>query len=128
VHIHRGVELADGGWDLLEIGDDVTRSQGAAIRLIELEAGEMIVGPVVLESGCTLDVQAGVRTDCRVERDAFLTAHSSLARGGRIPRGERWDGIPACAAGQAPPAPNVAPHHTFSPRAAGDLLLTARLA
>jgi len=128
VHIHRGVELADGGWDLLEIGDDVTLSQGAAIRLIELEAGEMIVGPVVLEAGCTLDVQAGVRTNCRVERDAFLTAHSSLPRGGRIPRGERWDGIPARAAGLAPPAPNVARHHTFSPRAAGDLLLTARLA
>ncbi len=128
VHIHRGVELADGGWDLLEIGDDVTLSQGAAVRLIELEAGEMIVGPVVLESGCTLDVQAGVRTNCRVERDALLTAHSSLPRGGRIPRGERWDGIPARAAGQAPPAPNVARHHTFSPRAAGDLLLAARLA
>jgi non-ribosomal peptide synthetase-like protein len=127
-HIHRGVELADGGWDLLEIGDDVTLSQGAAIRLIELEAGEMIVGPVVLEAGCTLDVQAGVRTNCRVERDAFLTAHSSLPRGGCIPRGERWDGIPARAAGLAPPAPNVARHHTFSPRAAGDLLLTARLA
>jgi non-ribosomal peptide synthetase-like protein len=128
VHIHRGVELTDGGWDLLEIGDDVTLSQGAAVRLTELEDGEMIVGPVVLESGCTLDVNAGVRTDCRVERDAFLTAHSSLPRGGRIPRGERWDGIPARAAGQAPAPPTVARDRTFSPRVAGDLLLTARLA
>jgi hypothetical protein len=40
VHIHRGVELTDGGWDLLEIGDDVTLSQGAAIRLVELEDRE----------------------------------------------------------------------------------------
>jgi non-ribosomal peptide synthetase-like protein len=128
VHIHRGVEMSNGGWDLLEIGDDVTLSQGAAIRLVELEAGEMIVGPVVLEAGCTLDVHAGVRTECRVERDAFLTAHSSLPRGGRIPRGERWDGIPARPAGQAPNAPTVAPGRTFSPRAAGDLLLLARLA
>jgi non-ribosomal peptide synthetase-like protein len=128
VHIHRGVDLSDGGWDLLEIGDDVTLSQGATIRLIELEAGEMIVGPVVLESGCTLDVHAGVRTDCRVERDAFLTAHSSLPRGGRIPRGERWDGIPARPAGHAPPVPTVVRTRTFSPRAAGDLLLIARCA
>jgi len=120
--------LTDGGWDLLEIGDDVTLSQGAAIRLTELEAGEMIVGPVVLEAGCTLDVHAGVRTDCRVERDAFLTAHSSLPRGGRIPRGERWDGIPARAAGQAPHVPTVVHNRTFSPRAAGDILLIARLA
>ena len=128
VHIHRGVELSEGGWDLLEIGDDVTLSQGASVRLIELEDGDMIVGPVVLESGCTLDVQAGVRTGCRVERDAFLTAHSSLQRGGRIPSGERWDGIPARAAGHPPPAPNVAHVRTYSPRAAGDLLLVARLA
>ena len=128
VHIHRGVDLTEGGWDLLEIGDDVTLSQGASIRVIEVEAGEMITGPVILESGCTLDVHAGVRTDCRVERDAFLTAHSSLARGGRIPRGERWDGIPARAAGLAPPVPTVTRDRTFSPRAAGDFLLTARLA
>jgi non-ribosomal peptide synthetase-like protein len=128
VHIHRGVELTDGGWDLLEIGDDVTLSQSASVRLIELEDGEMIVGPVVLEDGCTLDVHAGVRTGCRVERDAYLTAHSSLDRGGRIPRGERWDGIPARPAGRAPAAPTVAPGRILSPRAAGDLLLLARLA
>jgi non-ribosomal peptide synthetase-like protein len=127
VHIHRAVDISEG-WDLLEIGDDVTLSQGSAIRLVELEAGEMIVGPVVIESGCTLDVHAGVRTDCIMERDAFLTAHSSLARGGRIPRGERWDGIPARPAGHAPPAPTIAHDRTFSPRAAGDLLLLARLA
>ncbi len=128
VHIHRGVEISDGGWDLLEIGDDVTLSQGAAIRLVELENREMIVGPVVLEGGVTLDVHAGVRTGCVVERDAYLTAHSSLSRGARIPRGERWDGIPARPAGLAPPAPAIEPGRTFSPRAAGDLLLVARLA
>jgi non-ribosomal peptide synthetase-like protein len=128
VHIHRGVDLTEGGWDLLEIGDDVTLSQGAAVRLIELEDREMLVGPVVLEAGCTLDVHAGVRTGCRVERDAYLTAHSSLNRGGRIPRGERWDGIPARPAGRAPAAPTAQPGRVFSPRAAGDLLLLARLA
>jgi non-ribosomal peptide synthetase-like protein len=128
VHIHRGVELTDGGWDLLEIGDDVTLSQGASVRLVELEDREMIVGPVVLENGCTLDVHAAVRTGCRVERDAYLTAHSSLNRGVRIPHGERWDGIPARPAGRAPAAPTVAPGRIFSPRAAGDLLLLARLA
>lgn len=128
VHIHRGVELREGGWDLLDIGDDVTLAQNAAVRLIELEAGDMIVGPVVLEAGCTLEVQAGVRTHCHVERDGFLTAHSSLPRGGRIPRGERWDGIPARPTGLAPPAPPAAPGPVLSPRAAGDLLLLARLA
>src|SRR5207247_4414773 len=36
VHIHRGVNLLQGGWDLLDIGDDVTLSQDAALRLVEL--------------------------------------------------------------------------------------------
>ena len=128
VHIHRGVEISDGGWDLLDIGDDVTLSQGVAVKTVELADGEMIVGPVVIESGATLDVHSGVRTQCRVEQDAFLTAHSSLARGDRILRGERWDGIPARVIGQAPPTPTIAPARTLSPRAAGDLLLLARLA
>ena len=128
VHIHRGVDLTEGGWDLLEIGDDVTLAQGASVRLTELEAGDMIVGPVILEAGCTLDVHAGVRTNCRVGRNAYLTAHSSLPRGGRIPRGERWDGIPARPGGLTPPVPPYAEGRPFSPRAAGDLLLIARLA
>ena len=128
VHIHRGVDLTEGGWDLLEIGDDVTLAQGASVRLTELEDGDMIVGPVTLEAGCTLDVHAGVRTDCRVGRDAYLTAHSSLPRGGRIPRGERWDGIPARPAGHAPHVPPYAAGRPISPRAAGNLLLISRLA
>src|SRR3954451_20400610 len=32
VHIHRGVDLSGGGWDLLEIGDDVTVTQDAELR------------------------------------------------------------------------------------------------
>ena len=126
VHIHRGVDLEHGGWDLLDIGDDVTLSQNAAVRLVELESREMIVGPVMLGNGCTLDVGAGVRTHSCIEPEGFLTAHSSLPRGGRIRRGERWDGIPARPAGMAPAAPAVA-GRTLSPVSAGNVLLLARL-
>jgi non-ribosomal peptide synthetase-like protein len=103
VHIHRGVNLLRGGWDLLEIGDDVTLSQDAAVRLVDLDDGHVIVGPVSLGDGSTLDVRAGVSGNTILEPEAYLTALSNLPSGGRIPRGERWDGIPARPAGQSAP-------------------------
>jgi non-ribosomal peptide synthetase-like protein len=95
VHIHRGVNLLQGGWDLLDIGDDVTLSQDAALRLVELEAGQIIVGPITIGSGCTLDIRAGVADHTVMEANASLAPLSFLTRGSRIPAGERWDGVPA---------------------------------
>ena len=109
VHIHRGVDLVHGGWDLLDIGDDVTIGQEANLGLVELEDGDMLVRPVHLGNGCTLDTRAGVGGDARMDDGAQLTALSWLPPGGRIPAGERWDGIPAKAAGYALPLPETAP-------------------
>ena len=109
VHIHRGVDLVHGGWDLLEIGDDVTIGQDANLGLVELEDGDILVRPVYLGDGCTLETRAGVDGDTRMEAGAQLTALSWLPPGGRIPAGERWDGIPAKAAGLVPPRPETAP-------------------
>jgi len=107
VHIHRGVELVHGGWDLLEIGDNVTVGQDAMLGLVELEDGDILVRPVRLGNGCTLETRAGVSGGARIEDGAQLTALSWLAPGARIPAGERWDGIPAKAAGFAPALPET---------------------
>lgn len=131
VHLHRGVHLSllQGGWDLLEVGDDVTVSQDAAIRLVELDDGHMVVGPVTLGTGSTLDIRAGVGPHTCLEPDAYLTALSSLPCGGRIPRGERWDGVPAAPAGDAPPRPVVQDSGAEVPPAVWSLtLVLARLA
>ncbi|HSB08175.1 MAG TPA: amino acid adenylation domain-containing protein [Blastocatellia bacterium] len=105
VHIHRGVSLLQGGWDLLDIGDNVTISQDASIRLVDFDDGEVVVDAITLGDDCTLDVRSGVGGNTVLERGAFLTALSSLPSGARIPRNERWDGIPARPAGEAPPRP-----------------------
>jgi non-ribosomal peptide synthetase-like protein len=128
VHIHGGVNLLQGGWDLLEIGDDVTLSQDAAVRLVDLDDGHVIVGSVSLGDGSTLDVRAGVSGDTILEPEAFLTALSNLPGGGVIPRGERWDGIPAMPAGQSPPRPALpAGERIVSPFRHGIALVAARL-
>ncbi|WP_070014551.1 non-ribosomal peptide synthetase [Streptomyces nanshensis] len=121
VHIHRGVNLTRGGWDLLDIGDDVTLGQDAAVRLMELENRRIVVGPVVLEDGATVDVRAGVGPGSRIGRGAWLTALSSLPAGGRLGAGEWADGVPARATGPAPapPPPRESGGRRLSPRAHG---------
>ncbi len=95
VHIHRGVDLREGGWDLLEIGDHVSIGQDAALHLVDLDDGAIVVAPVILEERATLEVRAGVGGHGRVGRGACLSALSWLPAGGTIPPDERWDGVPA---------------------------------
>ena len=128
VHIHRRVNLRQGGWDLLDIGDDVTISQETALRLVDLEDGHIVVGAITIGAGCTLDIRAGVGTNTVMELESYLAPLSSLSDGGRIPRGERWDGVPAKPAGLAPPQPELTVEgKTLSPVAHGMLLSLARL-
>ncbi len=128
VHIHRGVGLLQGGWDLLEIGDDATLSQDAAIRLIDYDDGHLVVGAVRIGAGCTLDVRAGMGPGTSMGDYAYLGPLSSLPSGASIPAGERWDGVPARPAGAAPePEPCEAQGRSLSPMSFGLLLLASRL-
>jgi len=129
VHIHRGVAVNQGGWDLLEIGDDVTIGQDAALSLVELDAGQIVVAPITLGDGATVDIRAGVAGGARLGAGAWLTALSWLPPGAGIPAGERWDGIPARPAGQAPPVPAAAEAEmTLSPFWHGVCMVLARYA
>jgi len=129
VHIHRGVNLSEGGWDLLEIGNDVTIGQDVSLQLVELEDGQAIFGGVSIGDGATLEIHSGVEANSVLEEGACLSARSSLSRGSRVPRGERWDGIPARPAGSSPEPPRLLPdERILSPAAAGTLLLLARFA
>ena len=107
VHIHRGVDLLGGGWDLLSIGDDVTLAQDSSLRMIDMIAGEFVLGPIEIGKGATLEVRAGLSPGTTLEEGAALTALSVLPEGARIPSGERWSGVPAVPAGVAGPAPEV---------------------
>ena len=129
VHIHRGVDLMRGGWDLLDIGDDVTLSQDSAVRLVHLERGRMVVGPVRLEDGATLDVRAGVAGSTCVGRNAWLGALSSLPAGSEVAEGALADGVPAREQGAAPEPPQITSSaKQFSPRAHGVLMVLAQAA
>lgn len=105
VHVHRGVNLQQGGWDLLTLGDDVTLSREAHIGLVELDSGCVHVGNVEIQSQATLETRASVSANTTIERGGYLAALSWLAPGQRVRAGERWAGVPAARSGSAPPSP-----------------------
>ena len=129
VHIHRGVDLRQGGWDLLEIGDDATIEQDAELRLVDMDAGQWVVGPITIGRGATMDVRSGVGPGCVLEDEAYLAPLAALSAGARVPSGERWDGIPAEPAGAAPPRSiPSAGGGEWSPWLQGAVLTLARVA
>jgi non-ribosomal peptide synthetase-like protein len=127
VHIHRGVDLQQGGWDLLDIGDDVTIGQEVVIRLVDLEDERIVVAAVRIGARSTIEVRASVGGGATIGDGAYITALSSVPAGTNVPAGERWDGVPGRAAGAAPEAPAVDRSHDWSPGALGAAMLAARL-
>ncbi|MDO8544758.1 MAG: amino acid adenylation domain-containing protein [Opitutaceae bacterium] len=107
VHLHRGVDLLRGGWDLLDLGDDVTVGRDAVLELVRYESRQIVVGPVSLGHGCTIETHAHVGAGARIGPNGCLAARASLARGAEIPAGMRWDGIPARPAGPTPEPPSL---------------------
>ncbi len=130
VHIHRGVRLAEGGWDLLDIGDDVSIGQDAQLHLVDLDNGALVIAPVALARGATLEVRSGVGGGASVGVDAGLTALSYLPAGASIPDGERWSGVPAEHAGDETLPPRCTPTlgtHQFDAALLGARLVLAVL-
>ncbi len=127
VHIHRGVDLRGGGWDLLDIGDDVTVSQDAALRLVDLEDGEFVVGPVTLGAGSTVDIRASISGHASMGDRSYIAPLSWLPAGAHVPDGEAFDGVPARPAGVAPPDPDTPQDALrFSPVVHGALTIATR--
>ena len=128
VHLGRGVDLLRGGWDLLEIGDDVSVGRDAGLELVHYEEGQIVFDRISLGNGSTLETHAYVGAGGAIGQNGFLTARSSLARGACLPADERWDGIPARPAGTPPaPPPLPAGERAPSPRLHGTCLVMARL-
>ena len=127
VHLHRGVTLLEGGWDLLEIGDDAAVGQDAALGLVAFVDGQIEIRPVKLGARATVEARAAVEGGASLGDGAELSAWSYLAAGSRIPDGERWDGVPAEPAGQTPPPPDVDRSRDLSPAAHGLALIGGRL-
>jgi len=124
VTIHTGVELRAGGWDLLEIGDDVTLGRDAMLKLASVHDQEFVLGPITIGSGATVETRACLSAYSSMGEESCLTTLSMLPAGSSIPPGETWDGIPAAGVARTRPAPALTTQERhWSPAAHGALLL-----
>jgi non-ribosomal peptide synthetase-like protein len=105
VHIHRGVNMRRGGWDLLEIGDGATVAQDAAILTSHLHAGEVIHGAVRIGARAHVGVRATLEPGTSLGDGSAIDALGVLPSGCSVPDGERWSGVPAAPAGACVPLP-----------------------
>jgi non-ribosomal peptide synthetase-like protein len=103
VHLHRGADLQQGGWDLLDIGDDVAIGQDATLLTSALEDGHLVVAPITIGNGSTIEVRACVSGDASLGECAHLAPSAWLPPHAHVGDGESWNGIPAACVGQSPP-------------------------
>ncbi|MDI9411637.1 MAG: amino acid adenylation domain-containing protein, partial [Bacteroidia bacterium] len=72
VHVHRGVNVLRGGWDLLEFGDGVTLCQDAAVLVSRIDRGGVEHGRVSIGDGATIGVRATVEPGVMIGAGAEL--------------------------------------------------------
>jgi len=128
VHLHRGVALHHGAWDLLEIGDGAALGRDVSMGLVTYDRQQLVFAPVSIGRDATLDTRARMGPGSTLGDGAFLAPLASLAAGGEVPAGARWDGVPAAPAGIAPPAPASSNEPPRASRAHTLLLLAAKAA
>jgi non-ribosomal peptide synthetase-like protein len=107
VHLHRGVALHHGGWDLLEIGDGAALGRDVSLGLVSYDRQQLVFAPVSIGAHATLDTRSRMAAGSRMHDGAFLSALAWLPEGASVPAGERWDGVPAKPVGMSPPAPEA---------------------
>lgn len=107
VHIHKGVNILNGGLDLLEIGDNVTLGRDAAPRMIDYHDGKMIIGPVRIGDNCTMETRSTMSPYSSMGPNSCLTSLSMLPYGRTIPNGEVWEGVPATFKKRTEPVPKL---------------------
>lgn len=103
VHFHRRTVPLCGGWDLLDIADDVTVSQEASLRIMDIKSGMYITAPILLESGVVVGIRATVAGGAAMGAGSILAPLAALEPGVTTGPDELWSGIPAGPSGKAAP-------------------------
>ena len=125
VHIHRGVDMVDGGWDLLELGNYATLSQDATLHTVELSAGTLVVGPISMGDHSAVGIRTGMAPGSTLAARCVLGDLSWLEAGARTQPGELWDGVPARCQGHRPTPVTETPLHSGAMQALASVALRA---
>lgn len=124
VHVHAGVRLTDGGWDLLAIEDGASIGQDASLRTVDLERGSFVLAPVTVRRDATVETRAGLSGGAELGEGSILRPLSNLVPGCADAR-SMMDGVPAERTGDAPAAAHGLPSAPWPIRIAAACALGA---
>ena len=82
-------------FDMIDVGDDASLNDGAALQTHLFEDRVMKVGPIRLGRRTTVGSQSIVLYDARMEEGSSLGDLSVLMKGEVLPAGTAWEGAPA---------------------------------
>jgi len=125
VHFHHGSLPLLGGWDLIKVGDEVSICQDAVLNVLDLEAGQIVLGTVELGDRAVVETRAIVGPNSKMGSEAILKPLSHLTPGDVVPSREIWNGVPAVRTGLAPDISSAAAHN-LSPITYSGLLMLAK--
>src|SRR5262249_56259271 len=89
VHLHRGVALHHGGWDLLEIGDGAALGRDVSLGLVTYDRQQLVFAPVSIGPRATLDTRARMAAGSRMEAGAVPGSAAALPQDTGVPACER---------------------------------------
>ncbi len=81
-----------GAPELLAIEDGVSIGTFVNLENARIEAGELIIGAVLLKKDSVVESYSVLEEDTELGEQAQLSGQSALASGRKIPAGEIWDG------------------------------------
>ena len=105
VHVHAGVRLTEGGWDLITLEDGATIGQDASLRAVDLDAGCLVVAPITVRRHATVETRAGMSGGAELGEGSVLRPLSNLVAG-TVHANAVLDGVPAVRVGEAPCLPS----------------------
>ena len=82
-------------YDLVTIGDDVTLDNDCTLQTHLFEDRIMKMSTIHIHQGCSLGADSVVLYDTQMEPNAEVEPLSLLMKGEVLPRGSRWQGVPA---------------------------------
>ncbi len=124
VHVHAGVRLTDGGWDLLTIEDGAAIGQDASLRTVDLDRGCFVVASVTVRRGATVETRAGLSGGAELGEGSILRPLSNLVAECADAH-SIMDGVPAERTGDAPAAARDLPSAPWPARIAAACALGA---
>ena len=95
LHLHHGVDVRGGGWDLLSIGDDVSIARDVVLGTCELDDGDCVFAPIEVGDRTRLDVRAVISGGSTIAPDAVVGPLSWVNPATPVGPGAYVSGVPA---------------------------------